>query len=365
MPLRWLEICEKIHPYTLRIINEIRLIDLENECLVSNPQYGRYLALSYVWGRNQRVTLNKLNLRELHEHNNLAATTEGLSRTIRDAMLLTRSMKEQYLWVDALCIIQGDEEDEKAQIQRMDEIYQNAVLTIVACHGSDAECGLPSVAPQSRYPNQVMAEVEGQKLIGYTPDRWRSKRNSKWSHRCWTFQEEFLSNRLMIVTTNQLFFECKAHCEYCEEVVQEIENFTPADNDFFPRSLYTEEQDSFHAYAKIILHFTSRELSKPDDYLNALTGILKSWGASFREFAFVGGLPETVIDAALLWRPMGACERRLDLHSQTPIFPSWSWAGWEGRVKYERETKACEMMIPLLKWHIDFDRHEMLRKSMT
>ena len=234
LPLRWLQLCEKIHPYTPRKINEIRLIDLDNECLVSNSQCGRYFALSYVWGRNQRVTLNEVNLRELHEYGNLAATTEGLSKTIRDAMLLTRAMKERYLCVDALCIIQGDKEDEKAQIQRMDEIYQNAVLTIVACHGSDAECGLPGVAPQSRYPKQVMAEVEGQKLVGYTPDRWRSKRDSKWSTRCWTFQEEFLSNRLTIVTTNQLFFECKADCEFCEEVVQEIETFTPADSDFFP-----------------------------------------------------------------------------------------------------------------------------------
>lgn len=169
----------------------------------------------------------------------------------------------------------------------------------------------------------------------------------------------------MIVTTNQLFFKCKAHCEFCEEVVQEMETFTPANSDFFPRGLYTKKQDSFNAYANTILHFTSRKLSKSDDYLNAFSGILKSWGASFREFAFAGGLPETVINAALLWRPMDACEQRLDLHSQIPIFPSWTWAGWEGRVKYEQITNACKTIIPLLKWHVDLDRHEMLCKSMT
>lgn len=102
-------------------------------------------------------------------------------------MFLTRAMKKRYLWVDALCIIQGDKEDKKAQIQRMDKIYQNAVLTIVACHGSDAVCDLPGVALQSHYSKQVMAEVEGQKLVGYMPDRGRSKRDSKWSTRCWTF----------------------------------------------------------------------------------------------------------------------------------------------------------------------------------
>lgn len=62
LPLRWLQICEKIHPYMPRKINEIGLIDLDKKCLVSNPQYCRYFALSYVWGCNQRVTLNELNL---------------------------------------------------------------------------------------------------------------------------------------------------------------------------------------------------------------------------------------------------------------------------------------------------------------
>jgi hypothetical protein len=60
---------------------------------------------------------------------------EELPRTVRDAITVTRSLEYGYLWVDSLCIIQDDKQDQDLQIGMMDEIYSNATLTIAAGSG--------------------------------------------------------------------------------------------------------------------------------------------------------------------------------------------------------------------------------------
>ena len=33
------------------------------------------------------------------------------------------------------------------------------------------------------------------------------------------------------------------------------------------------------------------------------------------------------------------------MRSQEPVFPSWSWAGLEGEIEYERKINACESIV--------------------
>jgi hypothetical protein len=67
----------------------------------------RYLTLSHCWGGKIFTTLTRSNFTEFLSR----IPTESLSKTFREAITITRTLGFKYLWIDSLCIIQGDEAD--------------------------------------------------------------------------------------------------------------------------------------------------------------------------------------------------------------------------------------------------------------
>jgi hypothetical protein len=75
----------------------------------------------------------------------------------------------------------------------------------------------------------------------------------------------------------------------------------------------------------------------------ALQGILPTLNRVFGHIqegerkVFRYGLPQPVLDVALLWQPEGKCERRQHCEDcNQPCMPSWSWAGWVGKKHYRK-----------------------------
>jgi hypothetical protein len=97
---------------------------------------SKYVVLSYCWGEDTGafVTTTNSNLQERRA----GISVQSLPTASREAVYLTRRLGIQYLWIDAFCIIQGDEADWTSNAARMDEIYGKATLTIAAT--SAASC---------------------------------------------------------------------------------------------------------------------------------------------------------------------------------------------------------------------------------
>jgi hypothetical protein len=102
-----------------------------------------YVALSYVWGCGSAAT----SITEL----------EALPNTIRDAITVTLKLGFRYLWVDRYCIDQENDEEKSDQCGKMDQVYQNAELTIIAAVGEDPSHGLPGVSLRKRDPQHLTA----------------------------------------------------------------------------------------------------------------------------------------------------------------------------------------------------------------
>ena len=80
-----------------------------------------YEALSYVWGDPKKTLSIRVNGKEFHVTVNLHAALMRL----RDCYL------QRILWVDAICIDQGNKEEKAKQVQLMAKIYSKAHRVIV------------------------------------------------------------------------------------------------------------------------------------------------------------------------------------------------------------------------------------------
>lgn len=171
--LRWISSCELAHrprcelsdyikfADAFRGLRLLRLIDIKKGCLVEMRAREKYVALSYVWGAVSNFRLTKANRIALLATVSLMKISHRLPRTVQDAIALVRRLGCRYLWVDAHCLLQNDNEDLDRGVNAMDRIYEFAWLTVVASCGHDANARLPGVLSPAGHPLQSKSSLVG------------------------------------------------------------------------------------------------------------------------------------------------------------------------------------------------------------
>lgn len=114
---------------------QIRLTD-------SLPKDVEYLTLSHRWDPAPSILLTSDTARLLSTRIPLRLLQMPSTKTIREAIQVTRTLGYRYLWVDALCIMQDDTTEKVEAIALMDEFYVGAVANISATGASRATDGL-------------------------------------------------------------------------------------------------------------------------------------------------------------------------------------------------------------------------------
>ncbi|KAH8756941.1 heterokaryon incompatibility protein-domain-containing protein [Hyaloscypha finlandica] len=132
-------------PTPTALIPHFRLVDARERCVVipedPDPEYA---ALSYVWGSSKRLLLRSDNLTKLSTQGVLSQGNEELPNTFRDAIAVIEQLGIRYLWIDAICILQDNEQQLAEHMNSMDSIYGSALLTIVS-DTSGANCGIHGI----------------------------------------------------------------------------------------------------------------------------------------------------------------------------------------------------------------------------
>lgn len=192
---------------------------------------GPYTTLSHCWGRiNHLPRTTRQNIEEHMQGIHL----EILPQTFKDAVLVTRELGLKYLWIDSLCIIQGDKDDWDAESSRMAETYENGLLNLAASYSSDSNGGLMlernglQVTPLNW--NHEVEPITSKNHDG----RWMESGTITWTYgslqqfattglerrptlstRGWVLQESVLSPRTAHFLPGQVIWEC------CEAIATE------------------------------------------------------------------------------------------------------------------------------------------------
>lgn len=337
----WMDYCAAHHgpkcnpPGPSRDPLPLLLLDVKRMRLFKSGWHCQYLALSYVWGQVKQFQTVKNNFQQLQQDGALSRVRNQLPRVINDAIAFVAGLGVTYLWVDALCIVQDDPESKRHYVPRMSRIYGEAMSTIIALTGSDADCALPGVVAGSRTPSQPPVHLGSLTLVPELRSLAATVDASKWRSRGWTFQEGILSRKRLYFSDSQVYWHCSVshHSEGGEESpAGELPSWSMNP---LEQQVSDDPRMRFNVYESLVKQYTRRTLTYPSDSLNAFVGILSEIENSFG-WRFASALPENLFDFALLWSPMwqGRLRPREPLGSACRS-PTWCWTAWEDEIYWD------------------------------
>lgn len=330
-------------------IGDERLRLLETQ----SSTFGQYAALSYCWGSDQPLKTTSTNIQDMIT---TGLRVSELPPTLVDTVHVTRSLGIQYLWIDALCIIQDSIEDWESQSEQMSSIYEKAYLVIAASSSSSATQGFLNHQRELhpyylRLPDRYGTPV----TIAFhrIPDSGvhdHGERNTDpLDRRAWAFQERQMSTRCLIFSLDELQWVCKtitvcecglpAEANSCHSKLQAYCDGTHQDE-------LTGTELALQAgyeWCTAVGDYSRRRLTCADDKLPAISGIASRFGASMG-FQYVAGVWAEDMVQGLAWSV--ALPFR---HPPAPLptdyrAPSFSWASIKDGVSYATSPRDRE-------WH--------------
>jgi len=346
---------------------------------------GAYLALSYVWGEKQPYKTTENNLGEYSQRINL----EYLPRSIQDAIWVTKSCGQRFLWVDSLCILQDSKQDKITEISRIPQIFRDAYFTIIASRSSKVSEGFLQDCPDTITSNPhlpILCEdgsTVGIMSVDCSPS-WKEDYDSiklPVNTRAWCLEERLLSVRALVYASDTLHFQCQTIIVGVGNAARQAKKAERA----FPReahsSIYILPPDSsvgdlsqkMNHWREIVRDYTRRAVTKPEDKLIALAGVAyqfsQLWNVNSSQ-KYVAGWWRDTLEYDLLWH------RNLDTHVFTPRqrdliphlpprpgnrAPSWSWASVNGCISVAeshsiRFFELCDCQVSLESSLLPFGR---------
>lgn len=192
----------------------IRLVETRQEPAGTDG----YIALSHCWGalsKAQRFCTTRDNIAQRKAH----IAYDELPKSFKDAVCVTRALGVRYLWIDSLCIVQGDPDDWATEASRMEDVFSQAYCTIAASSAASSLNGFLGHR-QPRDAIKIPTSVGVPLYLAEHVDDFRTDvENSVLSSRGWVFQERALSKRTIYFTSTQVYWEC-GNGVVCETLAQ-------------------------------------------------------------------------------------------------------------------------------------------------
>ncbi|KAL7928817.1 heterokaryon incompatibility protein domain-containing protein [Trichoderma chlorosporum] len=360
---QWLSNCQEFHPHCggrtamqmpTRVIKVGKLHGKESPRLFITAdekcRKGRYVALSYCWGDNVRhkVTLKNGTL----ECYSKSIPRDDMTLAHQEALQIAEELGYQYIWIDALCIIQDDKADWARESSKIADVYSNAELTIVAGRCENSLKGFLGQTIRPRLPPSRLAynafnttTADG---LGCYVSLQRSHRIGPVDRRAWCFQESVLSRRMIVYGEEQLSFKCRTRLDYEDggytvyQLSQE-RRFDPSAD--LTANQHLSQREILEQWYGLTILYSIRNLWDPTDIFATLCGVALRFQRALGT-RYLAGLWENDMIRGLLWKsrrvvgggynnramtkPLSAPRKGTTHRSEIVRAPSWSWTALEG-----------------------------------
>lgn len=408
LALSWIKKCQETHTrckQPLQTKLPTRVIDVGSEDQLpflkeTKGAAGQYFTLSHCWGKAQPLTTNLATLEERKK----GIPLESLPKTFHDAIMITRRLGAQYIWIDSLCIIQDSSSDWEIESANMGQIYRRSSLTIAATSAEDGRAGCFVEKEHWRESIPVEArDVQGTSSMVFVRERpddlhdiLKNFRDEPLSIRAWVLQERILSTRILLYTRSELVFECNSdiYCE-CGEYPLQRSYAAYADTGrtgafLLPdveesSSLVQKKEDEISAenratllryWKGIVNEFTGRLLTYDSDALPALSGLASMVQRELMD-DYLAGIWRSDLPMGLLWsishptftlnadsfELLKSLDRK-EIHPRVLPYmprrvegvnlPTWSWSSVRGSTSYRDKwlDRDCELYEPATVVHV-------------
>ncbi|KAJ8127557.1 hypothetical protein O1611_g6078 [Lasiodiplodia mahajangana] len=318
---------------SVKNLDDIRLIE-------SHGSEGRYCALSYCWGPDGKKNLKTV--RENLENHLRGIRFLDLPKTFQEASIITHELGIEYLWIDSLCIVQGDRDDWSRESKVMGSIYENAFLMISATGSSDPAQGCFVVErPDDAPAASISVKADGEHAI-HLNLRLMSQAETRPSFgplgsRGWALQERYLSRRKLFFMPGGISWACKT--------VERDEPDIEVDLGIY----------NYDSWSAFLAEYTSSELTIVTDRLPAIQGIVEKMKEA-QEGRYFYGVWDTGLVEQCLW--ISGID--VALTDALPGMPSWSWARTRGEKSWSITNQD---VISEARANIHNDRPETLSVS--
>jgi hypothetical protein len=400
----WIRSCAAEHKKCGPIVAKplpTRLIDIgksshENPKLVGTAgQVGIYVALSHCWGGWCGLVTNDSN----YQSHLQGIPLSSMPKTFRDAVEIVRVLGFQYLWIDSLCIIQGNTADWESEGGHMCSVYENSCLTIAGPDASNPEGGLLHPRSPSPYHSvDLLESANGARisLISLLPDCAHPPRadrpllNTVLGERGWCLQERLLSPRVLYFFRFYLYFECWEHdfSELSWKWLHPYEHYNmipktqlyardydsgeedsggehsgeedsgeedsggehsgeegsgetvAGENDARQDSLTKRARAMQEGWWRLVENYSCRHLSYQSDKLPAIQG-LAQYFFDRHEDVYLAGIWRSDLLHHLSWFRCIRKDTPSNIVNEYRA-PSWSWAAVDGEVNFHSYSFRCE-----------------------
>lgn len=297
---------------------------------------------------------------------------EDLPPNFQAAVTITRGLGLRFLWIDSLCIIQGNKHDWEEQSSIMADIYSGSYLNLAMSRSSNAfesplgprwtlwgtfagqkmkfwqsplsdtrnfevrSFGVPMKRGTADQTVRVRLSLSSAHNIMGSVNRFgEHKQTAPLLQRAWVYQERMLSPRTVHLHANEMVWDCRyggrCACTAIDTKMTKIGDWGASKRDI---TALDASVDKHGLWRTIVQNYVQSELTYESDRLPALSGLARQFAKHLpQQEEYLAGLWAGDLHRNLFWEVIGYRYGYYSAPTGTKRLnsnlPSWSWASIE------------------------------------